>query len=176
MNLLKPVAVCLCLMMACYGGFAQDSIAWKPDYKLKWEDFRGVPDRTSDRIAITVSNIGYSLGYNKTSYSVKVKCVFVKRKSWTTTADSAVLVHEQGHFDISEIYARKLRKAFKEYKFNPQTVQADLKAIFTRLNSDRRLYNELYDIETDASRNPTMQKQWNKKLADELNALKAFAE
>ena len=129
-----------------------------------------------DRIAITVSNIDYSLGYNKTSFSVKVKCVFVKRKSWTTTADSAVLVHEQGHFDISEMYARKLRKVFKEYKFNPQTVQADLKAILSKLNSDRRLYNELYDIETDASRNPTMQAQWNKRLADELNALKAYAE
>jgi hypothetical protein len=162
--------------MSCYAASAQDSIPWKSGYKLKWQDFRGVPGRGSDRVAITVSNIGYSLGYNSKSFTVKVKCVFEKRKSWTTTLDSLVLIHEQGHFDISEIFARKLRKAFKEYKFNAKTVQADLKEIFTRINSERRLYNELYDIETNSSQNNTMQLKWNKKIADELNELKAYTE
>ena len=176
MKLLRLLAFCLVTFFSHYCCIAQDSIPWKSSYKLKWHDFRGVPERGSDRVAITVSNIGYSLTYNSTSFTVRVKCVFEKRKSWTTTIDSSVLVHEQGHFDISEIFARKLRKAFKEYKFNAKTVQADLKEIFTRINSERRLYNELYDIETNSSQNYTMQVQWNKKIADELNTLKAYAE
>ena len=176
MNLLKVLVFSLSILAVSQSGSGQDSIPWKPNYKLKWQDFRGVPEHGSDRVAITVSNIGYSLSYNSTSYTVKVKCVFEKKKSWTTTSDSAVLVHEQGHFDISEIFARKLRKAFKEIKFNSKTVQADLKDIFSRINSERRLYNEHYDIETNSSLNTTMQIRWNKKIADELNALKAYAE
>ncbi|HEX6192275.1 MAG TPA: DUF922 domain-containing protein [Chitinophagaceae bacterium] len=176
MKLLRLLAICLVIIQSNSECFAQDSIPWKSSYKLKWQDFRGVPDRGSDRVAITVSNIGYSLSYNSTSFTVRIKCVFDKRKSWTTTLDSLVLIHEQGHFDISEIFARKLRKAFKEYKFNGKTVQADLKEIFTRINSERRLYNEVYDIETNSSQNQTMQHQWNKKIADELLALKAYAE
>jgi hypothetical protein len=176
MKLLRLLALCLVILLSHNFCVAQDSIPWKSSYKLKWQDFRGVPDRGSDRVAITVSNIGYSLTYNSTSFTVRVKCVFEKRKSWTTTIDSSVLVHEQGHFDISEIFARKLRKAFREYKFNAKTVQSDLKEIFTRINSERRLYNELYDIETNSSQNHTMQVQWNKKIADELNTLKAYAE
>lgn len=176
MNPVKLLAVSLCILAGSHAARGQDSIPWKANYKLKWEDFRGVPDRTSDRIAITVSNIGYTLTYNSYSFKVQVKCVFEKRKSWTTTLDSTVLVHEQGHFDISEIFARKLRKAFKEYKFNPKTVQSDMKEIFTRINSERRRYNELYDIETNASTNTTMQIYWNNKIAEELKALKAYAE
>ena len=176
MKLLRLLPLCLALMLSYTGSFSQDSIPWTSGYKLKWQDFRGVPDRGSDRVAITVSNIGYSLTYNSTSFTVKVKCVFEKRKSWTTTLDSLVLIHEQGHFDISEIFARKLRKAFKEYKFNAKTVQVDLKEIFTKINSERRLYNQLYDIETNSSQNQTMQQQWNKKIADELLALKLYVE
>ncbi len=176
MKLLRLLAFCLVIFLSHNCCVAQDSIPWKSGYKLKWLDFRGVPERGSDRVAITVSNIGYSLTYNSTSFTVRVKCVFEKRKSWTTTLDSSVLVHEQGHFDISEIFARKLRKAFREYKFNAKTVQPDLKEIFTRINSERRLYNELYDIETNSSQNHTMQVRWNKKIADELNALKTYAE
>lgn len=176
MNLLKRLVIAITFLAVSAVGFGQDSIPWKAGYKLKWLDFKGVPDKASDRVAITVSNIGYSLSYNKSSFTVKVKCIFEKKKSWTTTQDSVVLVHEQGHFDISEIFARKLRKAFKEYKFDPKTVQADLKEIFTQLNSERRRYNEQYDIETNSSTNTTMQVQWNRKLADELNALKAYVE
>ena len=176
MKLSRLLPLCLVVIFSYSAGFAQDSIPWKSGYKLKWQDFRGVPDRGSDRVAITVSNIGYSLTYNSTSFTVRVKCVFEKRKSWTTTLDSLILIHEQGHFDISEIFARKLRKAFKEYKFNATTVQADLREIFTRINSERRLYNQLYDVETSSSQNQTMQQQWNKKIADELLSLKAYAE
>ena len=176
MNLLKVLMIGTSILAVSATGLGQDSIPWRPNYKLKWQDFRGVPDKASDRVAITVSNIGYSLSYNSTSFTVKVKCHFEKKKSWTTTLDSFVLVHEQGHFDISELFARKLRKAFKEYTFNAKTVQADLKEIFTRLNSERRRYNEQYDIETNSSLNTTMQVQWNKKIADELNTLKAYLE
>lgn len=172
----KCIAILALVIICSLPAAGQDTIAWRSAYKLKWTDFKGRPDSASENVAITVANIGYSLSYNKTTYTVKVKCVFEKSKSWTATSDSAVLVHEQGHFDISEIYARKLRKAFREYKFNANTIQADFKEIFTRIRSERKLHNELYDIETNASRNREQQLVWNRKIAEELKALKQYAE
>ena len=33
--------------------------------------------------------------------------------------------HEQGHFDITELFARKLAKELREYKFDPRKYQDD---------------------------------------------------
>ncbi|HYF31736.1 MAG TPA: hypothetical protein VD993_11515 [Chitinophagaceae bacterium] len=176
MKPLTTLILLVSLLAVAPKSYSQDTIAWKPNYKLKWADFKGQADSSSENVAITVANIGYSLSYNSSTYFINVKCVFEKRKSWTKTADSAVLSHEQGHFDISEIYARKLRKAFKEYVFNPKTIEADFKMIFNRIRDERRRYNELYDIETNSSRNRTMQVIWENKIAEELKALKAYAQ
>ena len=45
-----------------------------------------------------------------------------------------ILKHEQGHFDIAEIFARKLNKKMSEYKFNKTTYKTDLKNIYDGYN------------------------------------------
>jgi len=52
---------------------------------------------------------------------------FLRKKSWARVLSNDGLIHEQGHFNISEISARKLMVAFKNYKFNSATVVQDLK-------------------------------------------------
>ncbi|NML21842.1 hypothetical protein HHL16_13205 [Pseudoflavitalea sp. G-6-1-2] len=42
--------------------------------------------------------------------------IFYKKKSWISrNADHTVLKHEQGHFDIAEIYARKFTAEMKQF-------------------------------------------------------------
>ncbi len=155
--------------------FAQDTIHWKPNSKLKWEDFQGMPDSSSVYKAVTIADLGSVLSYNNSSFNVKVTCAFDKQKSWTLSTGQNLLSHEQGHFDIAELFARKLRKAFKEYIFNPQTIEADYNKIFSRIKTERAKMNALYDKETNLSRNKSKQNYWDKKIGAELKKLEAYA-
>ena len=158
------------------GQAQQDTIHWRQDYKLKWDDFQGKPDMNSDNRAITVVDVGYDLSFTKNKFDVTVSCVFMKKKSWKKEEDSVRLAHEQGHFDIAEIFARKLRMAFRSYVFNSKTISSDFRSIFSKLYADKEALDSLYDKETDFSRNRSMQLIWNKKILTELHKLDPYKE
>ncbi len=89
-----------------------DVILWKKDRPLTWDDFKGKPAK---RFAVASTNydiLKKVLSINKDSSRVEVKAVFFCNKSWKKERwiDQTVLNHEQKHFDIVELYARKLRK------------------------------------------------------------------
>lgn len=137
--------------------YSQDTINWRPNYILKWEDFQGKADSSSEFGAITYAATQYSFKSSDTSFHTKVFCYFDKRVSWVRVKSDIGLIHEQGHFNIAELFARKLRKAFKSYKFNTVTVRQDLRTIFDRIVKERDLKDKLYDKETDFSRNKQAQ-------------------
>jgi predicted secreted Zn-dependent protease len=116
------------------------------------------------------------LSTNEGSFSTKVSCYFIKTKSWARIKNSDILLaHEQGHFDIAELFARKLRKAFAEYKFNHQTVSSDFNFLFNTNQSERDKVDALYDKETNLSQNRDQQLLWNKKIKIELDKLQKYA-
>lgn len=155
--------------------FAQDTIHWSPCYKLKWEDFQGKADSSSKFGATSYPGIKYSLSANEDSFNTKVFCFFIKSRSWVRIISTTGLIHEQGHFDIAELLARKLRKAFADYKFNYQTVGKDIDKLFLLNKRERAKMDTLYDKETDFSRNRKQQLLWNKKIKTELDKLKKYA-
>ncbi len=99
-------------------GLAQEStpIAWDVSRKLAWEDFKGKPFKTAWAAATTASGISYEYTGRETKggYELEfsVGAYFYPEKSWYQPhlCDALVLSHEQLHFDISELFARKLRK------------------------------------------------------------------
>jgi hypothetical protein len=156
--------------------FAQDTIYWKPNITLKWGDFQEIPDSNSKYAAITRAGIKYHLSASNDSFNVEVSCFFLKSKSWSKSKTNEILlIHEQGHFDIAELFTRKLRKAFTEYKFNAPTVVKDIDNIFLLNKKERAEMNILYDIETNYSQNLQKQVLWNKKIIVELERCKKFA-
>ena len=84
-------------------------------------------------------------------------------------------MHEQGHFNIAELFARKLRKAYAVYKFNVQTVGKDIDKLFILNKLERTEMDMEYDKETNFSRNRKEQLLWNKKIEIELNNLTKYA-
>lgn len=158
-----------------FDSFAQDSILWRADYKLKWDDFQGKPDSGSGYKAITVAELGSILSYDNSSFKAKVTCAFEKKKSWRLGTGQNLLSHEQGHFDIAELFARKLRKALKEYIFNPKTIEVDYYKIFSKIKIERAKMDALYDKETSLSRNKSRQLYWNKKIEAELKKFEKYA-
>jgi hypothetical protein len=102
-----------------------DSIKWSPDYKLTFNDFQAKePDKELSKQAlkygIHAGNVFVGISFDvKTEGNKAIIDAFayiIKSKSWLKSADEKVLKHEQGHFDIAEIYARKFEQAMKQYQ------------------------------------------------------------
>lgn len=150
-------------------------IDWNASRRLTWEDFKGPVDAESKNAALTSSSINIEFGYDESGLEYSIKCSFNKQKSWVRIKNDEVLAHEQGHFDLAELHARKLHKAMKGYKFNARTVSNDVNKIYDSLMNAHHAAQNVYDNETDYSRNKPKQEEWQKKIADELKGLQQFA-
>jgi predicted secreted Zn-dependent protease len=71
-----------------------------------------------------------------------------------------ILAHEQGHFDITEIYSRRLHQALLEYNFNRKTYQLDINRIYEKIVREKETLQDLYDKQSDHSRNKKTQTAW----------------
>jgi uncharacterized protein DUF922 len=150
-------------------------IPWNASRKLTWSDFKGTPDPHSSNAALTSSNINIEFGYDDKGFQYAIKCNFDKNRSWVRIRNNDVLVHEQGHFDIAEIYARKLNKLMKAYRFNAKTASTDVNGLYENAMKQHRQIQIQYDNDTDYSRNKQKQEEWLKKIADDLEGLETFA-
>ena len=143
--------------------------------KLTWEDFKASPDPHSSNAALTSSSINIEFGYDDERLQYSIRCAFDKNRSWVRIRNSDVLAHEQGHFDIAEVFARKLNQAMKEYHFNAKTVSKDVNDIYENMMNLHRQAQEQYDKETDYSRSKTRQEEWLKKIQQQLKDLADYA-
>ena len=94
----------------------------------------------------------------------KFNAGFQKPRSWGRSKTDYILNHEQGHFDIAEIFARKLNKKMSEYQFNKTTYKNDLKNIYDGITTEKEVFQDQYDKETDHSRKKEQQAEWLKKI------------
>lgn len=86
------------------------------------------------------------------------------------------LQHEQGHFDITEIYSRKLRKKLSDYTFKKKSLKANFMKFYNGNAALLDAEHDLYDKETDHHRIEEKQKEWDKKIAEQLKELEAYKE
>jgi hypothetical protein len=142
------------VLFASGRSFSQDVIAWDSATKLTWADFAGTADRSSPYNAVTISGILFKINPNSDGYSDSIIAVFYRAESWVKGRSESALIHEQGHFDISEIFARKLRN---------------------EAESERDAMENLYDKDTKHSIDAVRQAYWNGRIGRELKALEEFA-
>lgn len=170
----------ICLIIS--GLQAQDvTIPWSSSYKLSWNDFKGPIDENSEAVATTASGItfGYSLkmkGQSVEGFTTTVKTYFYPEKSWykPKQVDENVLAHEQFHFNITELFARKFRKKIAELKVS-NTIKESLNTLHKRINKDLAAMQKRYDAETNYSINKALQNKWQLFIAEELNRLKPYS-
>ena len=149
---------------------------WNIQSKLLWQDFKGKPNNNSGRAAISDCGISCQMIGEKDTLRFVVKSYFNLTDSWVKKDDENdfLLKHEQGHFDINEIFARKIRKAIKEAKLNKVNANSDFRSLqvkyFTLLNEEQILY----DNETKHSVNKIKQLEWDEKIKGQLNELESY--
>lgn len=153
----------------------EDFIKWSENRKLTWDDFKAAPQQMGSTVAMTTTHLGFSYSITNGKVTYVIDCQFEKKKSWGLVKNDWILKHEQGHFDIAEIFARKLNKAVGEYQFNKNTFQKDLDAIYKSVVNEKEKFQQLYDEETDHSRNKARQEEWLNKIEAELKNNKLWA-
>ena len=176
-----------------------DIIIWSKDRKLAWDDFVGTPDPKDGHSALTRSvyyhkadpiikkngkKCEYQLG------NIKTYALFRKSGSWikftplTEMTEDQLLEHEQGHFDIGEIYrrifevellkeAKKLHECrgsgIKEIQKNAdKKTEKILKRLTRIVITKRNQYNEKYEDETNHGVNYDIQKKYTKEIQEQL--------
>ncbi|MBF4515784.1 hypothetical protein IRZ71_05495 [Flavobacterium sp. ANB] len=146
-----------------------DIIPWS-NKKLTWDDFQGVPDTTEAFTkALTHSVINFKY-YNTYTYIIQTN--FIKSKSWTVTAHKQTLDHEQLHFDITELYARKIRRSFDSLTVKKNISSKDFNEIYNLNIKKCNSYQDLYDHQVYG--NNVNQQKWIKKVGAELLKLKKY--
>lgn len=106
----------------------------------------------------------------------KISNYFIRSQSWTTdTTKANDIRHEQLHFDISELHARKMRNGICELrskKINDINIYTDfIKKTLDELHN----LNHKYDIETGHGVIDFRQEEWSVKIKKELDLLKKYA-
>ena len=153
-------------------------LRWSSGYKLTWQDFQGDPnpDSPEDMVCATRSLLSLRFAYKGKAFSSLVHCYFDRSLSWRRgfPADQ-LLKHEQLHFDLTELFARKLRHELSNLKAVDSDIEAELDGTYQRINKACIARQQLYDTETNHGRNQAEQKRWEELIGNELRGLEQYS-
>lgn len=171
----------LFLFAEVHAQMPQNRITWNSE-PLTWENFIGEPDPSNPFHANTSSGLSYSWSMktsgSETEFIYDVGAFFFPEESWVKQGKltNNLLIHEQLHFDITELHARKLRKAMEEFDLKKtKNVKAALQAIYKRTETERAIMQNKFDAETRHSMDEAEQLKWQKFIQQELLKLKEFS-
>jgi len=157
-------------------GKCKSCIEWSENRKLTWDDFTGKPNRISHNEAMTDSGMSISLDCNEERSNVKIETFFNPKKSWTKDHKSTyLLAHEQLHFDITELFVRKLKKQLAKIGNDCKLLNQHIEAYYQNNYKEFAKYQAAYDTQTKHSIDKERQLHWQKKVAKELYELRMFS-
>lgn len=145
---------------------------WREHTKLSWSDFQGpVTAVERESAAATCCSIGFRtnmLSDGRTE--VEVYNTFYANKSWVKedARIQSILDHEQGHFDLCEVYTRKLKQRIAKVDMNAAGVKQELMRIYSAVSSEYEARQQAYELETTHGTIIAEQKRWQQMIANEL--------
>jgi predicted secreted Zn-dependent protease len=116
--------------------------------------------------------------YENGLLDVLVDANFSPRTSWVRLKDETdqLLEHEQGHFDITELYARKLRKAIRDAQIRCNDGGKETKGhlLINRLRKEYKIVERNYDTETKHGADSGRQSRASDQIESYVAALSAY--
>jgi len=156
-------------------------IVWHDYDQLRFEDFKGVQDSSflvygfpANGAAVTKLEISLTFNDDENPTVIVVN-KFLKEKSWIKVNKPHVLSHEQGHFDISEVFARKIRKAVDSLMSCQIKDEQLYELEIHKLLQAKAEYQKRYDEQTHHGFILEKQKEWEDAIKKELYELKKYA-
>ncbi|MDO8999956.1 MAG: DUF922 domain-containing protein [Bacteroidota bacterium] len=154
-------------------------ITWNENRPLSWDDFKGKPERRFAAASTSYDIVKEVKKINSETASVKIEAVFFCESSWKKKqwVNNSVLKHEQKHFDIVELFSRKLRKLILDNSYSSITnLESETDSLYKIIDIKMDVYQDLYDDETDGSMNGEKQREWETKITKEIKALDSYKE
>lgn len=151
----------------------EKKIAWNENSKLSWSDFKGTPNGSRDYVASTNSGISFSYSYGerngKINLEYTIQSNFYPDLSWyrPEIVNDYILRHEQAHFDISELFARKLRKKVEAIPLT-KNIKKEIDAVYSVNEKERQDMQYAFDKESVHSRNEKEEIKWQRFIAAQL--------
>ncbi|MBA3830002.1 MAG: hypothetical protein H0X33_13760 [Taibaiella sp.] len=152
-------------------------ITWDHHHKLSWDDFKGAipPDAVDNMAAATYCGIGIDAAQVEPGKTpvVNVYNTFYITRSWVRpdAHNSEILEHEQGHFDLCELYTRKLKKQLQGILLQGADFKLVLKNLYEQVNAEYEIPQQVYEAQTSHGMNIREQKKWDNRIATELAAI-----
>lgn len=149
------------------------NIHWEKNTPLRWTHFQGSPE-AGDRVHGAVTYAGIEVQVENVRFpggqiEFKARAVFDQKRSWVKAGhhDSLLLAHEQLHFDITEVYARKLTKKLNSLQLRKKD-KALVKFWQNRYREAQLVTQELYDEESVHGLYLERQQAWRNLINSEL--------
>ncbi len=169
--MIKRILV-ICILINFVSAQSLDSekvIIWSKDRKLKWSDYKGFLEENTPIAALSWIGLEYKvISYSTEKYLLAINAIFNCEELgiWMEKTNDQILKHEQLHFDIGEIYARKLRmRLLNSQNIFTHPVMFDSLEKYCDFYSDSlKDYQSRYDEETRGSLNTVNQEKWNNEV------------
>ncbi|SHE92771.1 hypothetical protein SAMN03080594_10275 [Arenibacter palladensis] len=166
------------------GLFSQvNSIEWEPDYSFNIKDFQGAKTSINEDIDKELVHSGVILDFEfqmsnvefmfTKNFNSKVNCTFHRDAAVIMASDSLAAKRLMDlvkfDFDLSELYARKIRKELFENKktFSDATF---FQPYFDKMIAERDKISSRVYSETDFGNNPEVLKKEHEAVKSELKA------
>lgn len=160
--------------------FFSQKIVWKEGVKLNWSLFKSKENMMkNDTTVVSYSSCGlrYTAAKDKAkNLKILIEATFNPSNSWKHPEKTKGLQinHEQSHFDIAEIYARKLRKEFRENVKTEKDYQLKFKLIYQLLYGEFLDYENYYDKITKRGTNAEKQKELEAEIKPQIKKLEPY--
>ena len=142
--------------------------------RLTWSDFRGRPGEGVE-VAKTAYALFYAWKCRGDAFDFRVIAAFRSRQSWVkavalsdTALRRSALGHEQTHFDLAEVHARRMRRYFGALADACRKTDQELARLAGRLIEEEKAAQRQYDVETNHGLRADEQAAWTADVTRQL--------
>ena len=155
------------------------SIRWSASRPLRVTDFQGRPRPGQTHAALTSANINTGATCRDNIFAGTAQASFSLATSWVrdpARMTPALLRHEQLHFDIAEVYARRLRQQLAALHLPCDQLGDRFNRLSQAAYAAWQKAGDDYDRDTNHGLQHEQQAQWAAQVRQQLLDLADFAE
>jgi hypothetical protein len=148
-----------------------------PARKLRWTDFRGTPSMRGPSAAVAFTSFAYEgsslLRKDTLQITLSLQVFFIRSASWVRSGnmDSYSLAHEQLHFDITYLVARRFMQKVRQLPLTRDDYDSMVQYEYLESFREMNRLQEEFDGETRHGTIVSAQQEWIAKVGRELEAM-----
>ncbi|RLJ32296.1 uncharacterized protein DUF922 [Chryseobacterium sp. 7] len=169
----------LCVLAA--QAVAGQKIFWEEGRKLTWDNFKSPVNKKNNPDIAAYTHCGWEFYSVKSSnpkepVKITITSLFHEEKSWKDVKrmDDYILLHEQKHFDIAELFVRKFRKVVAEKIRTSGDYNKYFQTIYDGISAEYKNFQMAYDRDTRHGIDKEKQTEYNNTISEELDNLKSY--